>query len=81
MGTHQDRRNVRRRAQVIQRAIAEVVQGPLTTITLDTLEIRLGVARDAADRIVRRLVCSGVLRETRHGLWERVEWVAAHQGR
>lgn len=72
MRPDRDRRNVQRRAQVIRRAIAEVVRG--TTITLETLELRLGVAPDVADRIVRRLVCSGVLREIRHGLWARRAW-------
>lgn len=79
MGTRPERRNARRRAQTLQSVIAEVMQGSFTTVTLDSLEIRLGVARDAAERIVRRLVSAGVLQEVRRGTWARRGWVAAHQ--
>ena len=79
MAAQPDRRNVKRRAQLLQRVIAEVVQGSLTTLTLDSLELRLGLARDAAERIIRRLVSAGVLQEVRRGMWARRGWAAAHQ--
>lgn len=80
MGARPDRRNVKRRAQTIQRAIAEVMHAPRATITLDALEHQLGVGREVAQRILRRLVSSGVLQEVREGLWARRGWAAAHDG-
>jgi hypothetical protein len=81
MAARADRRNLKGRAHVIQCAIAEAMQGPCPTLTLDMLQLRLRVGRDAAERIVGRLVSSGVLQEIQYGLWARRGWVAAHLGR
>jgi ribosomal protein S25 len=73
-----DRRNVANRRAILQRAIVEVLRRPAVMVTADTLEVRLGIARDAAERIIRRLAGSGLIEEVRRGIWARPGWVRAH---
>jgi hypothetical protein len=66
-----ERRNVKHRAAIVQRVIDGVVQNPSVTLTLNTLQQWLGVPREAAERILQRLISSGLVREVQKGVWAR----------
>ena len=67
----EERRDLRRRAAIVQRIIDGVVQNPSVTLTANTLEQWLGVPDDAAQRILGRLGSSGLMREIDKGVWTR----------
>ena len=69
MGT--ERRDVRSRAAIVQRVIEGVVQNPSVTLTVSTLQQWLGIPVEAAQRILDRLVSSGLVREVQRGVWAR----------
>lgn len=64
-----ERRDMQRRSEFLRRIIDCIVQNPTEAITIDRVEELLAVPLDAAQRIVERLVASGVLYETRRGVW------------
>ena len=66
-----ERRNLTSRAAIVRRVIEGVVQNPSVTLTVNRLQLWLGVPVDAAHRILGRLASSGLLREVREGVWAR----------
>jgi hypothetical protein len=66
-----ERRDVRHRAAIVQRVIEGVVQNPSVTLTVNTLQQWLGIPVDAAQRILDRLVSSGLVREVQRGVCAR----------
>jgi len=71
MGAGAERRDISGRAVVVQRVIDGIVQNPSVTLTVATLQEWLGVAGDAAERILARLASSGLVREVHKGVWTR----------
>ena len=65
-----ERRDLTIRALVIQHALETAVRTQVT-LTSETLQSRLGIPADAADRILLRLASSGVIREIQRGIWVR----------
>jgi DNA-binding IscR family transcriptional regulator len=74
-----ERRNIKRRAAVVQRVIDGIVQNPSVTLTVNTLQQWLGVPLDAAERILGRLSSSGLVREVQTGVWARGSWPGAER--
>ena len=70
----EDRRNANARAAITQRIVTSVLQNPSVTLSVDTLHTWLGLQMDAADRILRRLASSGIVREVQRGVWARGTW-------
>jgi hypothetical protein len=70
----EDRRDKVRRADVVRCVLDRIVRNPGVTLTADTLRQWLQVPVDAAERILRRLVDSGLMREVRQGVWVRGTW-------
>ena len=68
---NKERRNIRHRAAVVKKLISSVIDNPSVTLTVDTLQAWLSVPGDAAERILGRLVASGLVREVQHGVWVR----------
>lgn len=75
----QERRDRTRRAEVVRAVIDRVVQNPSVTLTVDTMQQWLNVPVEAAERILRRLVDSGLMREVRRGEWARGTWPGAQR--
>ena len=67
----EERRNIRRRATIVQHVISGVVQNPSVTLTVSTLQQWLDVPMDAAERILNRLASSGLVKEVQRGVWAR----------
>jgi hypothetical protein len=65
----QERRNIRERAALVQRLIKAVVENPSVTLNVATLQVWLGVHVDAAQRILSRMVASGLVREVSRGVF------------
>jgi hypothetical protein len=65
----QERRNIRERAALIQRLIKAVVENPSVMLNVSTLQVWLGVHVDAAQRILSRMVASGLVREISRGVF------------
>ena len=74
-----ERRNINKRAAVVQRVIDGVVQNPSVTLTVDTLQKWLNIPMDAAERILLRLASSGLVREVQKGVWARGTWPGAQR--
>jgi len=70
----EERRNANARAAITQRIVTSVLQNPSVTLSVDTLHTWLGLQMDAADRILRRLASSGIVREVQRGVWARGTW-------
>lgn len=66
-----DRRDTTQRAELVRSIVAGVVRNPYAVVTRESLEHWLHVSRCVADRILNRLVSSGLLREIRAGVWAR----------
>lgn len=75
----EERRDRTRRAEVVRAVIDRVVQNPSVTLTVDTMQQWLNVPVEAAERILRRLVDSGLMREVRRGEWARGTWPGAQR--
>lgn len=75
----EERRDIKRRAALVQRVIDGVVQNPSVTLTVNTLQDWLGVPVEAAQRIMGRLVSSGLVREVQRGVWARASWPGAQR--
>lgn len=73
-----ERRNISQRAALVQRLVTDVIRHPGLVLRVDTLQKCLNVPADAAQRILRRLVASGVIRAIGNGLWIRTPWVRTH---
>lgn len=69
----EERRNLSRRADVVQAVVADIVQNPGARLTVQSLEQGLGVPAEAAERILRRLMDSGLVREIQRGVWARAQ--------
>jgi hypothetical protein len=67
----EERRNLRNRAAIVQRVIDGIVQNPSVTLTVNTMQQWLGVSGEAAQRILQRLISSGLVREVQRGVWAR----------
>ena len=70
----EERRNANARAAITQRIVTSVLQNPSVTLSVETLHTWLGLQMDAADRILRRLASSGIVREVQRGVWARGTW-------
>ena len=66
-----ERRDIISREQVIRGVIDGVVLSSSVTLTIETIETRLGVSHDAAERILRRLEAAGLISEIDAGTWAR----------
>ena len=66
-----DRRDTTRRAELVRSIVAGVVRNPYAVVTRESLEQWLQISRSVADRILNRLVSSGLLREIKAGVWAR----------
>ena len=66
-----ERRNTTRRAELVRSIVAGIVRNPYAVVTAESLQHWLHVSGTVADRIIQRLVSSGVLREVERGVWER----------
>ena len=75
----QERRNIRTRSALVQRVIDGVTQNPSITLSVNTLQTWLDVPFDAAQRILRRLASSGLVREVQRGVWARGTWPGAQR--
>jgi len=77
METH-ERRNIRRRAALVQRLVNDVIRHPGLILRAETLQKCFNVPADAAQRILHRLAASGVIRTIGNGLWIRTPWLRTH---
>ena len=75
----QERRNIRTRSALVQRLIDGVIQNPSVTLTVTTLQTSLNVPLEAAQRILARLVSSGLVQEVQRGVWARGTWPGAQR--
>ena len=66
-----DRRDTLRRAELVRSVVAGVVRNPYAVVTRESLQNWLHIPRAVADRILNRLVSSGLLREIDDGVWAR----------
>jgi hypothetical protein len=64
-----ERRNLGERGAKVQRLVQGVIQNPSVTLSVDTLCEWLSVPADAADRILNRLISSGLVRELNRGVF------------
>ena len=74
-----ERRNVKARAAIVQRVIDSVLQNPSVTLSVNTLQSWIGVPMEAAQRILDRLVSSGLVREIHRGVFARGSWPGAER--
>jgi predicted transcriptional regulator len=75
----EERRNIAERAAVVRQVINSIVQNPSVTLSVNTLQTWLGVPMEAAQRILQRLVSSGLIREVQRGVWARATWPGAQR--
>lgn len=66
-----DRRDTTRRAELVRSIVSGVVRNPYAVVTSDSLQHWLHVPRTVAERIIDRLVSSGLVREITSGVWAR----------
>ena len=66
---HTERRNVRERSAKTRRLITSLTENPSVTLTLETLQVWLDVHIEAAQRILSRLVSSGLVHEVTRGMF------------
>ena len=64
-----DRRDQRRRADVIRLVVDQIVRNPESRVTIKTLEESLNIPDDAAKRIINNLVKAGLMYEVSPGVW------------
>jgi DNA-binding IclR family transcriptional regulator len=75
----EERRNVKARAAIVQGVIDSVMQNPSVTLSVNTLQSWIGVPMEAAQRILDRLVSSGLVREIHRGVFARGSWPGAER--
>jgi len=75
----EERRNTKARAAIVQGVIDSVMQNPSVTLSVNTLQSWIGVPMEAAQRILDRLVSSGLVREIHRGVFARGSWPGAER--
>ena len=75
----EERRNVKARAAIVHRVIDGVLENPSVTLTVKTLQSWAGVPMEAAQRILERLVSSGLMREVQRGVFARGSFPGAER--
>lgn len=66
-----DRRDTTRRAELVRSIVSGVVRNPHAVVTSESLQRWLHVPRAVAERLLARLVSSGLVREVAAGVWAR----------
>jgi hypothetical protein len=66
-----DRRDTNRRGELVRNIVAGIVRNPYAVVTRSSLEEWLHIPGAVAQRIIERLVSSGLLHEVRRGVWAR----------
>ena len=74
-----ERRNTVRRSAVVRGVLEYILHNPSVTLSSETLQQWLHVSGDAAERILQRLVHSGLMREVRPAVWVRNAWLCAQR--
>jgi predicted transcriptional regulator len=64
----EERRNIRERSAMVQYVIKSVIDNPSVTLTVETLHQWLNVPLAGAERILAKLVASGLVREVHQGV-------------
>jgi predicted transcriptional regulator len=64
-----DRRDGRRRADVIRLVVDQIVHNAESRVTIKNLEAFLNIPDDAAKRIIDNLVRAGLMYEVSPGVW------------
>jgi|RhiMethySRZTD1v2_1073278.scaffolds.fasta_scaffold1167249_1 hypothetical protein len=64
-----DRRDERRRADVIRLVVDQIIHSPGSRVTVKNLEAFLNIPDDAAKRIIDNLVRAGLMYEVSPGVW------------
>jgi hypothetical protein len=64
-----DRRDERRRADVIRLVVDQIIHNPASRVTIKNLEAFLNIPDDAAKRIIDNLVRAGLMYEVSPGVW------------
>jgi hypothetical protein len=67
-----DRRNKRRREEVIRSVVDQIIHNPKARVTIHSLKEFLKLPDEGAQRIIEHLVNAGVLYEVSAGVWTRV---------
>jgi predicted ArsR family transcriptional regulator len=67
-----DRRDSRRRMDVIRLVVDQIVHNPESRVTIQNLTDSLDIPDDAARRIMDNLVKAGLMYEVRPGVWTRM---------
>ena len=66
-----ERRNLAARAALVQLIVNDIVRNPSIILSVDMLRTWLQLPTDVAERLLAKLVASGLLREIRRGVWVR----------
>jgi hypothetical protein len=66
-----DRRDSVQRGELVRSIVAGVVRNPSAVVSRESLEEWLDISKVVAERILNRLVSSGLLREVSAGVWAR----------
>ena len=64
-----ERRDTTRRATLVRCLLDGIVQHPRLMLSVPALQQWLQVPVDAAERLIRRLIDAGVIREVQPGVW------------
>lgn len=67
-----DRRDKRRRADVIRLVVDQIVHNPESRVTIKNLKDFLNIPEDAAARIIDNLAKAGLMYEMSPGVWARM---------
>jgi hypothetical protein len=67
-----DRRNKKRREEVLRSVVDHIVQNASARLTIQGLKELLKIPDDGARRIIENLVRAGILYEVSSGVWARV---------
>jgi predicted transcriptional regulator of viral defense system len=74
-----DRRDMRRRTEVIRLVVEQIVHNPESRVTIKELKDFLSIPEGAARRILDSLVKAGLMYELSPGVWARlVKLPSAH---
>jgi hypothetical protein len=69
-----ERRHLPQRTAVLRAIVAHIVHAPDVTVTLTSLQTLAQVPREAAERLVARLVAGGVLTRLNRDVWVSAPW-------
>lgn len=70
-----ERRNLRRRAALVQRLVNLAIRDANASFRVETIQTWLNVPAEAAERILRKLTASGLFRAVDNGMWVRASWL------